>query len=776
LNPVPRFSTLLALGLVTAVALAEQVMITRLFSAVMAYHFSFLAISIAMLGTGSAAMLVYLRSASFQSGTPESVLSRWTTLFVLSLLIAPLGLVRLDFTGAEALSAGFGLNLAVACVLAALPAFTSGVVVAVAIQRFQDAIGKVYAFDLVGAGLGALVVVPVLALGPAPNLIVALGVVAAVAAVLFAGSAKVERRRALGVGVGAAVLLVLGGITSILYLDPQYGLKGATIVKVAERWTPLARVFGFRIVHPQSPAALLFYDRVYAPVVIVSPGEIPDWRKLRTGPASIGFTVAGPGRTLIIGGGGGRDIYNALSNAQRPVDVIELIDGNRRVVDEDLGSVSGSPYSRPGVNTVIGDGRSTLAARDTLYDQIHIGFTDTLTANAAQGFALTENNLYTVEAFNEYFDHLKPKGILNVSRLLKLVGDEALRATVLMLEALRQRGIEDPFKHVIVILGTDFLGPPTGTILARLTPFTSEEVEQIRALAKERANGLLMAPYGPNQLAWEALAKAPSVQAFCQGYHLDVCPPTDDRPFFFHMARIERLGEWGSDGYAYTSSPAAVLLLTLIVLSVLCVLGFVLPLRFGPKTAGRVRVSSLTYFGAIGLGFLLFEIALIQRLVLLLGFPTYALSVVLFALLVSSGIGSFISSRWQNQKQPLIAILAATFALLVVGAFGIPPLLGPVLDASLAVRVIAAVLVIAPFGLVLGMAMPLGLARLGKLEPLAVPYAWGVNGIASVLASVLGVFLATELGFTAVFLSAAACYAFALAHAALGKWPMSTPA
>jgi spermidine synthase len=155
-------------------------------------------------------------------------------------------------------------------------------------------------------------------------------------------------------------------------------------------------------------------------VPIVGDGPVPDWQMLVTGPASIGYELTGPGHALVIGGGGGRDIYTALSQGQRPVDVIELNEGIRATVDEDLGHLSGAPYSRDGVSTVIGDGRSQLASRDVLYDQIHIGFTDTLSGNAAQGFALTENNLYTVEAFLEYFAHLKPRGVLNVSRPLPL--------------------------------------------------------------------------------------------------------------------------------------------------------------------------------------------------------------------------------------------------------------------------------------------------------------------------------------------------------------------
>ena len=227
-----------------------------------------------------------------------------------------------------------------------------------------------------------------------------------------------------------------------------------------------------------------------------------------SGPQSIGYELTGPGGdVLIIGGGGGRDIHNALSEGQGQIDVIELNRGMREMVDEDLADVSGSPYSFPGVDTEIGDGRSTLAARDEDYDQIHIGFTNTLSANAASSYALTENNLYTLEAFEEYLDHLKPGGVLNVSRLYFHSGEEALRTTVLALEALRRHGVEDPERNVVTILGHG-LGGDFGTTLVRLEPYTEAELAEIRELADERGLGVAFAPGGPYQREWAQLAEA----------------------------------------------------------------------------------------------------------------------------------------------------------------------------------------------------------------------------------------------------------------------------
>lgn len=752
-----------ALALITASTLAFQVVLTRMLSSVLAYHFSFLAISLALLGTGAGALAIYVRPGWFD-GPLEPTLARWATVYGALLVVTPLALVRLDYSLSSGITAHFSFNLAIACVLGAAPALAAGAVVALAIRGYAGDVGRVYAWDLVGAGLGSLVIVPLLRF-PAPVLLVALGVVACVAAALFAGADRRARRRTGVVGGVGVALVAVATALPLLYLPM---IEGSRDDLLSDTWHPLSRVEAVQ--PPGGPVGLLFYDRVYAPVPHVTDGRLPNWHDMLLGPASIGYQLTGPGHALVIGGGGGRDIYNALTSDQT-VDVIELNSAIVDAVDHSLGAVSGSPYTRPGVSTTVGDGRAILASRSTKYDQIHIGFTDTLSANAAQGFALSENNLYTLEAFEEYFDHLEPGGILNVSRLEKLVGDEAIRATVLTLAALEHRGIKDPERHIVVIKGTD-VGAlsrfPYETVLARLEPFTDAELARIRTLADERGDGVAFAPGGPYQGAWADLAAAPSWQAFCHGYTLDICPPTDDKPFFFNM---RRLGHVFSGQSAYGGiDPHQLLLVTLVILIVLAAAGLWLPLRLA-RTEERPAVGSLLYFAAIGLGFLLLESVLIQRFVLFLGFPTYALSVVLFALLIFTGIGSWLSQRLAPGRRSLVTMLGAAVALIAVAAVGLQPLLRAMIGLPFPARVVVAIALLAPIGLALGMPMPLGLTRFSALYPRSVAYAWGVNGIASVLASVLGVALAMNVGYLRATLVAGACYGGALVHAAVGRWP-----
>lgn len=190
----------------------------------------------------------------------------------------------------------------------------------------------------------------------------------------------------------------------------------------------------------------------------------------------------------------------------------------------------------------------------------------------------------------------------------------------------------------------------------------------------------------------------------------------------------------------------------------------------------RPPVTSLVYFAAIGVGFLVLEIVLIQRFVLFLGFPTYSLSVVLCALLVFTGLGSLISSRRRADRRVLTVALSLAAGLIAAGAFGLQPLLRALIDLPFPVRIAITLGLLAPLGLALGAAMPIGLRRLQGLHPAGVAWAWGINGVASVLASVLGITLAIKLGFAVATLAALACYLVALGHALLGRWPAAQPA
>ena len=762
----PPLRVLLGIALIAGGTLALQVLLTRLFSAVLFYHFGFLAISLALLGIGAGALAIYVRPGLVEGRSVERLLSWSAIAFALLLPLVMFALVRLDYTYTE-VTVGFVSRLGLACLLATLPFLAAGVTLAVAIRSYTPWIGRVYAFDLAGAALGAGLVVPLLWSVSAPNVAVALAAAGALAALLFAGRGPDVRVAAVALALAVLVSGLAAGTSA-------FQLRQDGPAPAVERWTPLSRIVGYEQLGTSSNGVIT-YDRVIGEIVPYKRGNpVPDWRRTQEGPQSIGYEATGPGTTLIIGGGGGRDLLTALSQRQQ-VEVIELNRGIRDVVDGDLANVSGAPYSLPGVNTEIGDGRSTLARRDARYDQVHLGFTDTYSANSAQAFALTENNLYTLEAFEEYFEHLKPGGVLSVSRPT-WSGNEALRATIIALEALRKRGVEEPERHVIVVKGS-YTNPFNtfgyATVIASLDPFVPGTVKRLGRIADERADGLAYAPGGPYSGDWARLAQASSPRAFCEAQELDLCPATDDRPFFFNLRRIENMARDDTRGSFRTPDPVLTVTVTLLVLLALSALAFVLPLWL-VRREGRPPAGSLMFFAAIGVGFLVLEVALIQRFVLFLGFPTYALSVVLFALLLFTGLGAYLTSRpGIEPRRYLTTALAAAVVLIVAAAFGLQPLLRALIELPFALRVASTVAILAPAGILLGMAMPIGLQRIEALHPGAATWAWAINGIASVVAAALAVVVAIQWGFDVATLVAAACYLAALVHAWRGRWPES---
>ncbi|HUO04997.1 MAG TPA: hypothetical protein VMU16_07340 [Candidatus Binataceae bacterium] len=773
-RPVTRI--LLAIALVSGCTLAEQVFLTRLLAAAIFYHFSFLAVSLALLGGGAGAIFVYTKPGWFKRDLPEQAMSRWTAIFAIILILCPLMLVRLDYSWSGPV-VHFALNLAVAAIIATMPFFAAGAVLTMALDAYTSYAGVTYAADLAGAGFGAILAVPALWIAPAPTLMVALGAAAALAAVMFATPASSELRNGVIVAVITVAVSVLAIITPLAYLPPDFSQAIAPgAVQVSDRWTPINRVVAYLLPDPNAPSAPVFYDRGYAGAFHHRRGEpIPDWRFLRLGPQTIGYAIAAPGPALVIGGGGGRDIFNALSSGRSTVDVIEINGAIRDAVDKDLAAFTGSPYSLPGVNAVIGDGRSMLASRDTKYAVIHIGFTDTFSSNSAAAFALTESNLYTLEAFDQYFDHLEPGGVLEVTRYYRQADEEALRATILMLEALRRRGVKDPRANTVVILGRDYWNIPFGTVLARLKPFTDAELTIIRAIAKERGDGIAFGPGEPGLLEWHGLTDASSPLDFCKNYRLNVCPSTDDKPFFFDQRRLENIVSDRATISPLTIHPMLILLLTFVIVIALAFTAYALPLIL-VNGVERPPAGELSFFAAIGFGYIILEIVLIQRFVLFLGFPTYALSVVLSALLVFTGIGSLMSGRFQQPKSALMASLTIAALLIVASAATLQPLLRNLILLPFPMRVVVSVVIIGPFGIAMGMAMPIGLRRIKALYPTGVPYAFGVNGVASVAGAVLAMAAAINFGFTAVTILAAAFYVAALVQTLASYWPDSNAA
>jgi hypothetical protein len=396
---------------------------------------------------------------------------------------------------------------------------------------------------------------------------------------------------------------------------------------------------------------------------------------------------------------------------------------------------------------------------------------DTWASTAAGAFALSENNLYTVEAFREYFDHLKPDGMIAITRWEFKRPREALRVVSQAIEALHQIGVADPRRHFIIVAdgGLNEDGRPV-LVLAKKTPFTSEEYAAVDAHIRSNPNLVWLntpdaplQPLPPASAAFNQLIASNDPRAFARNYPYNVAPVDDGAPFFFFTLKtkyvIENILAGTGHGMDWRINLGVVVLGMLLIISALAVLAFlILPLALHRRKERHQKTGllALLYFIAVGFGYILVEISLIQRFVLFLGHPTYALTVVVFLLLLSSGAGSVAARRHITSANKILLLLGAIAGLIVLNVAVLPWLLPVAVGLPFTLKLLLSAVVLAPLGFLMGMPFPTGL-RLTK----TVEWAWALNAAASVLGSVMAMVIAIHFGLTITLLCAAVAYALA---------------
>ncbi|HZU22903.1 MAG TPA: hypothetical protein VE998_08740, partial [Terriglobales bacterium] len=505
------------------------------------------------------------------------------------------------------------------------------------------------------------------------------------------------------------------------------------------------------------------------------------------------------GSYAIIGPGGGVDVLRAVANGSTRVVGIEInpIIANT-IMRGRFADYAYHLYEIPEVTIHVSDGRSWLRASHEQFDVVQMTLVDTWASTAAGAFALSENNLYTREAFREYFDHLKPDGMLAITRWEFRRPREALRVVAEAMDALHAIGVARPEGNFIVVSDgkLDEDGRPV-TVLVRKTPFSAEEEAAVERHLGENPNlALLYSPRHREPNPFADLIRSNDPRGFAATYAYDVTPVDDNNPFFFFtlktrdMLRDVMAGR--GRGMDWRINLGVVVLGILLLISVAAVLVFlVLPLALSREGArSSVGGVSLLYFVAIGLGYIMAEITFIQRFVLFLGHPTYALTVVVFLMLLSSGAGSLAGRRWKIEGTRLLLVIAAVAAVLMADRIALPALLGSEVGLPFAVRLLISGLLLAPLGFCMGMPFPAGLAALsaraerrrrresspGGSEGSGIEWAWAMNAASSVLGSVVAMVVAIHFGLNATLLGAAAAYGLAAVVAAAALSPVPAEA
>ncbi len=767
-----------AIALCAAAVLIFQVAITRLLSVVLWYHFAFLSISLAMLAVGAPGVWFALRPPG------PRTLGRSLGAAALLLPLSVVGIVQLG--GRLPRGAGLVDDLAslfpagvlaiVLMVLAPLLALGTAVC-ALLLAADGRRIGRMYGADLLGATAGALAVVPLLWLVPTPALVV-------LTALLPLGAALALRALS-PVFVGAVVVGVLGlvaeGSATTLRYTKTYAERTAPLV---ERWTPTARLtvfstpwfqddptaafgWGMGSTHTPAPVDQLWLEQdgsAGTPITRLGAGP-HTLDHLDHDVTSVGYQLRPPRRACVIGGGGGRDLLTALRAGAEVVDAVELNPATIALVSEELGAFSGDPYHRPGVTAVASEGRAFLTRSPGGYDLLQISLIDSWEATAAGAYALSENHLYTEEAFALYWDRLSPTGLLSVSRWYR--GDrllEGMRLALLGRAALVAAGVARPDDHLALVEAGAIV-----TLLVSKTPWTADDLARLDEIDRER--GFVRHwPRHPGTPPGSVLAQVlEDGPAALEAHGLDLSPPTDDRPFFFQSVPLfGRIDPAVLETVSTNEHAVLVLRWMLAILGGLTGLLFFLPVALGPRLRADApdfwRGSA--YFLGIGVAFMLVESGWIQRFILFLGHPSYATTVVIAALLLGAGAGAVASGRVAlGRLQALAPVLGLVLGLTNL-ALG--PLFSVALGLPLAARVAISVALLVPCGLVMGFAFPAGMARFGDG---AKAWFWALNGAASVLATVLSLVLAMVVGFNNVVMVGVVGYLLAALALRPGRAP-----
>jgi spermidine synthase len=770
--------TLAAVAAIAASLLMTELALTRIFSVVMYYHFAFLAISIALFGLSASGVYAYLRRRSLDRQATATLLARQSLVYAASTVVALFALVRLR-VGLNYSPSNLALMLAIYA-LAAIPFFTGGLVLTLAISRLASRINVVYAADLTGAAFGCLVLIPLLNAVGAPGVVLVATALAAAAAVLFAAPSE---RRVKGLAATAIVLVPLAGqLTGIGTFDvtDTKGHQGDRVL--FSKWNSFSRIGVYERAHgdwslsptytgPLPETKFMDIDSAAStPIPRVAP-DLSNADYLRYELTALAYHLKPAGfSALVIGPGGGRDLASALVFGASRVDGVEI---NPIIANDVMRGAfhefSGRIYDHPRVQVAVDDGRSFVRRAAGQYDVIQASLVDTWAATAAGAYTLTENTLYTVEAFTDYLDHLNDDGVVTITRWVF----DGLRLVSLAQEACERRGWDAASRLAIV------QHDRVATFLLKKSPFTAEEVARLTSLAAQLQFRILYAPgqegpvapppgewvEGTETAAYANLIAAADREQFYASYDQDIRPTTDDRPFFFHTTKLEDQFDVAF-GRSMLFGNGLSALLTLMGISAALVAAFVigpLVLAGGDRPPGWL--TWLVYFGALGAGFMLIEVAILQRFVLLLGHPVYSLTVTLFSLLLGTGLGAAVSRRFAAgalRRSTAIALVAIV-GLGLVAIVLVTPLISWAIPFSRPVRIAVAVATLVPVGMLLGVPMPAGIRLLTARGPQLLTWAWGMNGAFSVVGATLAIFIAMNWGFSATFMAASATYLVGLA-------------
>jgi hypothetical protein len=786
----PRLTILL----VSAMALSYEILLMRLFSITQYHHFAYMVISLALLGYGASGTFLFFLRQYFLRRFPLALVSN-ILLFAATAVACYLGSQHLLFNPEEIFwDNRQWLKLFSLYLFLTLPFFFAANCIALTLSQYRQRIAEIYAADLFGAGLGSICIIWLLFIFLPDKLLLLLGSMIFLIGAVAWLELRLQPRWGPLLFIGAAALLFLLpsawtdlAISPYKALSQQMRINGSRIIEVQSsplalltvvenKLVPLRHAPGLSLTAESEPPAQLgiFMDGDSMSVITRFPDDISRLAYLDKFTSALPYHLNQADDILILGAGSGSDILQALYFDVGNITAVEL---NPQIVQlvRDRKEFSGNIFDRVNVRLHNKEARSFISGISKRFDLIQLPMLGSFSSSAAGLYALNENYLYTVEALQEYINHLAPAGYLNMNRWTRLPPRDTLKLFATALEALTGLGMQDPEKHLIMIRSWQ-----SASLVVKKSPFNKKEISLMKDFCKVRLFDLVYYPGIERQeanrfnilLQPDFFDGAVSLlenksNRFVARYKFNIKPSTDDKPYFANFFKWQTLPEIlrlrGQGGIMLLESGYLILVLTLfqaIVASLgLVLLPVIAKISTQPvqETAwNRPRIA--VYFFAIGLGFIFLEIAFMQKFILYLGHPLYAAAVVLAVFLVFAGLGSqYGQAKRVHVIWPVIVIL-----VLGIGNLIATDLLFDALNWLPGyLKICTAIVMLGPLAFYMGMPFPLALTWVGAEVPDLIPWAWAVNGCASVVAAVLATLLAIHFGFVAVVMTALVLYGLA---------------
>src|SRR5579875_990903 len=779
-------------------SLVIEISYTRIISYKLFYYYVYLIIGLALLGVGTGGVVVAI-SRRLRRASVDSVLF-WSFSFgALATIVAYLvvAFTRLETLavwryGSFASTKSF-IMLVVMCLCVFSSFVAPGIIAATLFGRRPEGIGGLYFADLLGAGAAcALVVYLVSSIGAPATVMFA-------AATMALGALWLAPRIGLSfTGISAALLALAVVLTAAPGLLPAQRLDSSKTpiqgTPLVSKWGPVFHVGLGRA--PGIPDLLnLYHDGILAAGIYRWNGKRSFLRRydFPQDPRSIPFAVLGasPEREAIIGAAGGHEVLASIYYGAKHIDAVELDPVTVKLVTTTYANFDGHLAQAPGVHYINADGRSFIARTSKHYKLIWYPAPDSYAATngaLASAFVLSESYLYTTNALVANLEHLSPGGIF-VAQFGEFSLDlRAARFVATARQALAELGVKDPRDHMLVALTqTHFLGNiPLSTIIISRGTLTKGAVRRFLASVHQVPETTVL--YAPNVRVRtnpvQSIVRTPGnkLAAFYASYPYNITPTTDNDPYFWHFVRFGTVVDQYTQPLSSINREVAVgerVLVLLLGLSILLSAVFLLLPFATIRTVWRRlprKFLSGTFFASVGIGFMFFEVTLMQLWNLFLGYPTYSLTVVLASLLIFTGVGAILSGRVKEPRTVLPLAFVGIATLTIFYLLGLKPLTNALLDVALAGRIVTVFIAMAPLGICFGLFMPLGLRRianLGEHPAQYVAWGWAVNGFASVVGSALATILAMSFGFDFVLNLGLVAYAVGMAAwFAIGGLPL----